>query len=274
MKRVFKYLGILLVVFICTGCGNKYGDVTRGIRHAGFAVSGDTFVCNVLLPQAEGDEVVTPAVIWYFGSSHMITDAGKVYDISLGQGYMNGENCKAASLNDRVIAIMDESVVKVMNGKYYSLATYTEITTEDKNYNLYDILLKGSNVRKIVTVDSSNNVYYVLKSDGNVYEVTLTKADYKSPYTVSSSEIIYSRGVYGDIVDFRNDSNTEFNYILAKGSLNRTLAANASECSKYADVNCNYKMQEDPELFAFWDYVFAYNGSTIITTYGKVFTAN
>ena len=274
MKRVFKCLGILLVVFICTGCGNEYGDVTRGIRHAGFAVSGDNFVCNVLLPQAEGDEVVTPAIIWYFGSSHMITDAGKVYDISLSQAYMNGENCKAASLNDRVIAIMDESVAKVMNGKYYSLDTYTEITTEDKNYNLYDILLKGSNVRKVVTVDSSNSIYYVLKSDGNVYEVILTKADYKSPYTVYSSEIIYSRGVYGDITDFRNGTNTQFNYILTKSSLNRTLAANASECSKYADVNCNYKMQEDSELFAFWGYVFAYNGSTIITTYGKVFTAS
>lgn len=274
MKKIFKCLVILMFIFVLTGCGNKYGDVTRGIRHAGFTVSDQTFTCNALLPESTDDNYIQPTAVWYFGSSHLITDAGVVYDISLGQGYTTGDNCKMASLNDKVIAIMDEAVVKVMNGKYYSLATYTEITPEDKNYDLYNILLKDSNIRKVVTVDASNGIYYVLKSDGNVYQVIIQKADYKAPYAITSSEIIYSRGTYGDIIDFRYDSNLANNYILSTTSVNRTMASNLAECNKYADVKCNYKMSEDADLFSYWDYVFAYNGSTIITTYGKVFVAN
>ena len=50
-------------------------------------------------------------------------------------------------------------------------------------------------------------------------------------------------------------------------------ATNAEECTKYADVECIYAMSESEVFNEYNDYIFAYNGSTLITTYNKVFNA-
>ena len=48
---------------------------------------------------------------------------------------------------------------------------------------------------------------------------------------------------------------------------------NIKECSKYADVACKYEMAEDEDLTKAMNRIIAYNGGTLITTYGKIFNA-
>ena len=48
---------------------------------------------------------------------------------------------------------------------------------------------------------------------------------------------------------------------------------NETECSKFVDVACKYKMKEFEAYNEYSDYFLVYNGSMIITTYGKVFNS-
>ena len=50
-------------------------------------------------------------------------------------------------------------------------------------------------------------------------------------------------------------------------------ATNEKDCSKYADVPCQYTMTESEEYLNYRDRVVAYNGSTLITDYRMIFTA-
>ena len=50
-------------------------------------------------------------------------------------------------------------------------------------------------------------------------------------------------------------------------------ATNEKECSKFADIACQYTMQESEEYANYKDRIIAYNGFTLITDYKQVFTA-
>ena len=47
---------------------------------------------------------------------------------------------------------------------------------------------------------------------------------------------------------------------------------NAEKCKKYADVACKYELQEDEVFETYKDKILTFNGSTLITTYGKTFS--
>lgn len=274
-KKICYFIVIVLMVFIATGCNN--GETTRGIRHAGFTLSGSEFNCTEFMPIDEEDTNYTK--IWYLGASKIITDTGIIYEMALDGEFSTGESCKKADFTKRVVGIFDDKIIKADDGKFYYLvsngnaAAYSQVTTEDNSYQVYQILFEDPDVTKVITVDQNSGIYYLLKRDGNVYKYIVTRPSYNEPYILRSSEIIYSKGTYGGaILDFNYTNSLGTNYIRTNSSLYRTIASNRDECSKYADIQCQYQMQRDDDLYQYMNQIIAYNGSTIITTYGSVFT--
>ena len=47
---------------------------------------------------------------------------------------------------------------------------------------------------------------------------------------------------------------------------------NGDECTKYADVVCEFELREDPMFEKYKDRIVAYNGSVLITDYKTIFT--
>ena len=46
---------------------------------------------------------------------------------------------------------------------------------------------------------------------------------------------------------------------------------NEKECKKYADVQCNFEMQEDTLFDDYKDKIIMYNGYNLLTSYGQMF---
>ena len=271
MKKIVMFSLLLgMMAFICTACD---GDVTRALRHDGFSVGGD-IVCEAFIGENATETVK------YLTSKHIITTSGRIYELSLGQQYSSKSNCRVADTNLRVEAIMDDIIVRGSDGKYYYLTnqnngggSYLEVTEDDNNYVIYDILLKPTDTIKVVTVDSRSGTYYALKSDGNVYEITISKKDSGGTFEVSGTNIIYSQSDYGGAIkDFGYHGENGATYVRTATSVYRFRAVNIEECSKYADVTCDYQMVEAASFGEYGDYILAYNGSLLITTYGKTFT--
>ena len=119
MKNKIRFF--LLLVVVIFGCSACNGDITRGIRHAGFSVSGDDFVCEPLYPSDADDNNYEK--IKYLDSSFAVTDEGNVYELSMGQKFSNDKNCKKAKYDLGVVAIFDNKIVKADNGKYYYIVS-------------------------------------------------------------------------------------------------------------------------------------------------------
>lgn len=275
LKSKFKFVLIVLILcFICTGCT---GNTTRGIRHAGFTLSATEFTCNLLLPS---DKSSVYDKLKYVNSTKAITSDGKVYELSLGQKFSNEQNCMEADFNKRVVAILDSNIIKADDNNFYYLSSennveaYTMVTVNDKSYNIYEILFSDSEVIRIVTVDGNAGIYYALKSDGNIYKLIITRSSSQEPYSLTSSEIVYSKGRYGKIVDFNYDINNTTTFIRTDDAIFRMLKVNEKECSKYADIECKYEMSEDTQLFKYNNYILGFNGQLLISSYGKVFNVS
>lgn len=276
-KKVLLLLLITGFCFLCTGC---VGNVTRGIRHAGFTLSDAEFVCSLLVPGK--DNLDYEKIRYITTTNKAITESGKVYDLSLGQSFSNEQNCKASDFTKKVVAIMDDNVVKAADGKYYYLSSndasnknkYPEVTENDQSYSIYNLLFSDSAIRKVITIDSNAGIYYALKSDGNIYKLIITRSDSRSPYTLSNSEIVYSKGRYGEIIDFNIDSENISTYIFTTDNIYRMIKTNKDECDKYADIECHFELKEDTDLMEYEDYILGYNGKTLITSYGKVFNVS
>lgn len=272
-NKIVLVVSFLIVSFFCTGC---MGNVTRGIRHAGFNLSESEFTCNLLLSGKKNEKAHTK--LKYVSSTKAITVDGKVYEISLGQKFSNEQNCMATDkFTKKVVAIMDDSIIKADDGNFYYLNAngntdaYSQVTVNDNAYGVYSVLFSDENVVKIVTVDGNSGIYYVLKNDGNIYKIIVTRASSEMPYILASSEIVYSKGRYGKIIDFNYVGANAGTYIWSEDSIYRMKKANSDECGKYADVKCEYVMEEDVELIKYMDYVFGFNGQLLISSYGKVF---
>lgn len=272
-NKIVLVVSFLIVSFFCTGC---MGNVTRGIRHAGFNLSESEFTCNLLLSGKKNEKVYTK--LKYVSSTKAITADGKVYEISLGQKFSNEQNCMATDkFTKKVVAIMDDSIIKADDGNFYYLNAngntdaYSQVTVNDNAYGVYSVLFSDENVVKIVTVDGNSGIYYVLKNDGNIYKIIVTRASSEMPYILASSEIVYSKGRYGKIIDFNYVGANTGTYIWTEDSIYRMKKANSDACGKYADVKCEYVMEEDVELIKYMDYVFGFNGQLLISSYGKVF---
>ena len=273
-NKTFKSIILVVVILLlCTACNAK---ITRTIRHAGFDISSK-FVCEGFYPKDKEDTTFNR--IRYFTENHLIDQDGKIYEISVGQAYQNGENCKAADTKILVKAIFDNSLIKGMDDKYYYLvgqndvSSYSEVPNTDNSYEVYNILLKDVDTIKVVTANSSEGVYYVLKTDGNVYSYTLGKKDYNSPTTVTAMSTVYDKTDYDSkIVDFNYAGNSLNTFIKTESKIYRMRITNSEECSKYADVECKYQMQEDPLFDEYKERILMYNGSSLLTDYKQLFT--
>ena len=95
-KKICYFVVIFLMVFLATGCKN--GEITRGIRHAGFTVSETEFTCSEFLPKDEED--TTYAKIWYYNGSQIITESGIIYDVSLDMPFANAYNLRRILLEE------------------------------------------------------------------------------------------------------------------------------------------------------------------------------
>lgn len=272
-NKTVLIVSFLIFSFFCTGC---MGNVTRGIRHAGFNLSGSEFTCNLLLSGKKNEKAYTK--LKYVSSTKAITADGKVYELSLGQKFSNEQNCmKTDKFSKKVVAIMDDSIIKADDGNLYYLNTngntmaYSQVTVNDNAYGVYSVLFSDDDVVKIVTVDGNSGIYFVLKNDGNIYKMIVTRVSSQMPYVLTSSEIVYSKGRYGKIIDFNYVGVNTGTYIWSENSIYRMKKANSEECGKYADVKCEYVMEEDVDLIKYIDYVFGFNGQLLISSYGKVF---
>ena len=63
-------------------------------------------------------------------------------------------------------------------------------------------------------------------------------------------------------------------FIKTSNAIYRMQATNKEKCSKYADVVCKYKLKKDATLTEYNDKLLAYNGSLLITDYGRVFSVS
>jgi len=264
---------ILLLLVCCTGCD---GNVTRDIRHAGFAVGGK-FVCNPFYAEKK-DEVAREKIL-YFTGSHLINTDGKIYELSLSQTYANGQNCKEADTSIRVKAIFDNKIVKASDGRYYYLVaqnnipSYTEVPTTDNSYLIYDILLREEDVVKVITADNSIGLYYVLKVDGNIYGNIVNSQDRNTPPRLVSTQIVYDMTDYeGRIIDFGYAGNSLNSFVKTEDKIFRMRMKNPEECLKFADIECQFEMREDPIFEEYKDRIISFNGATLITDYKMMFT--
>lgn len=272
--RNIKYIILFICLFILVGCEYKYASTTRTIRHSGFNVTGTTFVCDSIF-----DEDGIKDKVKFYENGYMITESGKIYEISLGKKYSNNMNCMKADFSTKVTAIFDTSVVKGSDGYYYYLSgdnvtPYTVVTSNDERYNLYNLLLNDANTLKVSTVDGNGGIYYVLKTDGNIYKYYVSKVNNTNEYVVDNIETVYSYLQYGQMVDFNYNGSNVSTYIKSDKGFYRMKINNLTECSKYADVACKYEFGLDDELSGVSDDILAYNGSSLITSYGRVFSVS
>lgn len=273
MKKIkFAVLAVLVLV-CCSACN---GTITREIRHAGFTM-GDTFTCDNFYPKEKED--TNYEKIKYFTGSHLINSEGKIYELSLGQKFANDQNCKVSDTNIVVKAIFDDKIVKGIDNKYYYLvgsndvSSYSVIPETDNSYLIYDLLLKADDVIKVITANSSTGLYYVLKDDGNIYGYTISKKDYNSLPTVTSTTVAYSKNDYGaKIIDFNYAGESLNTFLRTDEKIFRMKITNSEECNKYADIKCDFQMLEDEIFNTYKDVIISYNGNTLITNYKQMFT--
>ena len=273
MKRIIK--GIIFTICLFSFCIGCEGDVTRALRHAGYNLSGEgntKFVCDAFFGENATEFVrfLTP--------THFITDEGVLYEISTGKKFSNDQNCRLANTPLRVAALYDNTVFLANNGGIYKLVgdnegeAYTEILPTDRTYNQYAALLHGSNSIKYVTVDGTNGIVYGLSNDGNVYGYTLYKSDNNAPLEIVGYVIVYNQLDYGQIMDFGYYGNSPTTYVRTADNFYHLTVTNQEDCTTYADVKCNYVMTEDEILRENAEHIMAFNGGTIFTDYGRVFT--
>lgn len=274
-KKMKLLILSLFVMICCTACNGTY---TRNIRHDGFTVNGSEFKCSTFFPANKDD--VSYKTITHFAGAHIIDNEGRIWEISMDKTFSNGQNCKAIENNLVALAIMDGKYIKAADGNIYSLVTqqnvgaYGLITTDDNNLSLYQVLLSPADVIKVLTVDQNYGLYYILKNDGNIYGVAASRPNRDANFEITNTSIVYNKNDFGgDIIDFNySGEGSGATFVRTDTKLYRMTATNESECSKFADVQCNYVMQELPNYATYKDKIIAFNGSTLITDYKMVFS--
>lgn len=274
-----KYYIFIIVAFLCLFVSGCDGDVTRNIRHAGFNIDGE-FKCDVVMPSDKKD--TNYANIRYMTGGYMILEDGTIYELSLGQQYANKQNCKIADTSKRVVSIFDDKYFKSNDDKYYYLstnegtATYTEVPKTDNSYPLIDLLLKDATNVKVVTGNNSSGEYYALKNSGDIYKYTITRNNQTRIETITNTSLVFDKKDYGGskIIDFNYAGNSLGTFIKTSDKVYRMKISNADECNKYADIACKYKIMEDEMFQEYGDRIIFFNGSYLITDYGKKFSVN
>ena len=242
MKKKF-FIIILLMVIMCTGCN---GTITREIRESGFSVSDSLIECPILVNKNHDDG--TYDKVRFLSDYFAISEAGNIYELSLGGLYSNDMNCRKGGKDIKVKAIYNNMVVRDNNGDFYYLfgnndvAAYSKVEKEDQFYSLYKILL-GEDVVKSVVVNANSYNYYVLKFNGS-------------------------------IIDFEYSGQTLGTYVRSEDGYYRMMCTNLKECSKYVDVACEFEMKKDEAMSKHSDRIVGFSGTTLITDYGRVFSVS
>ena len=90
-------------------------------------------------------------------------------------------------------------------------------------------------------------------------------------FRIISRSIIYDKTNYGLIIDFNYVGDSSSTYLKTIDSVYRMKATNYDSCSKYADVDCIYKIEKDEVFEKYNDKIIAFNGKIVITDYKQVF---
>ena len=275
MKRKYLlFIMILTFTFFCFGCDAKYADTNRAIRHSGFAISGNEFVCPPLMPDENG--IISDKIKFFTGDT-AITESGVVYALSLGQLYSNDQNCMKSTYSSgtpKIKAIFDNAIAKADDGKIYMLGSHMqEVPADERKRELYNLIFADETIIKAMTYDENLGQYYALKTDGNIYNLSIPKQNYNQPLVIVSDSLVFSKNDYaGKIIDFNYIGAASGSYIRTENAIYRMIATNAQECSTYADKTCEFKMTLDTGLTEQRNMLLAFNGNYIITTYGKEFS--
>ena len=278
MKKIIIVLLLLICSLFLTACT---GDITRAIRKSGYSVSNSNFKCGLLTPGKDKEEGKDYEKVKFLSGSYAISTNGNVYELSLGGLFSNNMNCRKAT-KVQAAAIMDNSVIRDKDGKYYYLKSegngslpYQEVTRDDRNYQLYNMILKDTNVIKVSTVNANAYNYYVLKTDGNIYNYIFEeKDDRNKTLKFKSASIIYARSRFNNsaIIDFDYAGDSTSTYFRTEQEIYRNTITNAEQCNKYVDVPCTYELKKDEKLTEYQEHFLGFGGSTILTDYGKIFT--
>ncbi len=274
MKKLSLILIAVIVCLFVSGCD---GTVTRSIRHAGFNVDGE-FKCDVVMPENKKDTDYEK--IRYMIGNYMILEDGTIYELSLGQTYANKQNCKKADTDKKVVSIFDDKFFKSNDDKYYYLATngdtpvYSEVPQTDNSYILVDLLLKDATNFKVVTGNSSAGEYYALKNSGDVYKYTIVRDSRTRVESITSTVLSFNKDNYGGskIIDFNYAGDSLNTFAKTINNVYRMRVTNSEKCNKYADVVCKFSMKKDDLFQEYGDRIIFYNGSYLITDYGRKFS--
>lgn len=276
MKKLSLVLIVVLICLFVSGCD---GSVTRAIRHAGFNVDGE-FKCDVVMPENKKD--TSYEKIRYMIGNYMILEDGTLYELSLGQPYASKQNCKKADTDKKVVSIFDDKYFKSNDDKYYYLTTngdtprYSEVPQTDNTYLLVDLLLKDATNVKVVTGNSSTGEYYALKNSGDVYKYTVVRDNKTRVESITSTVLSFNKNNYGGskIIDFNYAGDSLGTFAKTLNNVYRMRIVNSEKCTKYADVVCKYKMKKDELFQEYGDRVIFFNGSYLITDYGRKFSVS
>ncbi|MBQ6539076.1 MAG: hypothetical protein IJL76_02230 [Bacilli bacterium] len=286
MKNKIRLISSLLIVcLLITGCN---GTITRDIRRDGYTVQSNKFTCSFFINKSKEEN--TTEKVKFLTANYIISETGNIYEINISGLYSNDMNCRKPGMsaysntpiiNVPVVAILDQSIVKGSDGWFYYLDTndaaarYTRVTSADKEYSLYKLLLAEADVVKVVTVNSNINSYWVLKKDGAIYNYILKKEDNTDKYVLTNKDAqpVISRNLYGSIIDFNYEGDSLGTYYRTQDKIITRKITNSKKCNKYVDIPCNYAEKSDAVLNEYKDRIIAFNGNTIITDYGRVFTA-
>ena len=274
MKNKMRVISLLLIIVLVTGCN---GTVTRKIRKDGYVITSSKFECSFLFSDKKNSKIHEN--VKYLTDNFIISESGNIYEISINGLFSNNMNCKkGGNINTKVNAIMDSSVVRGEDGFFYYLggedaSKYSRISSDDENYSIYKILLGEPDTIKVITANANSNSYYLLKKDGAIYKYILRKKDNSNEYYQSGKTIEVNRSEYGPIVDFNYAGISLATFYRTSDSIYTMKITNSKECNKYVDVPCEYELKKDTVLNEYMDRIIAFNGKTIITDYGRVFSA-
>ncbi len=278
MKKLILVLLLVISSLTLTACT---GDITRNLRHSGYSVTDSNFTCDLLTPGKNKEEGKDYEKIKFINSNIAISTSGNIYELSLGGLYSNNMNCRKTT-RVQAVAIMDNSVIRDKDGKYYYLKEegngslpYQEVTRDDKNYQLYNMLLKDPEVIKISTVNANAYNYYLLKTDGNIYNYIFEEVGERDKtLKFRSGSIIYAKSRFGNtpIIDFNYSGDSTSTYFRTETEIYRNVITNSDECNKYVDVPCKFELKKDEQLTEYQDHFLGFGGNVILTDYGKIFT--
>ena len=267
MKKVFVLISIMMFALVLTGCN---GTVTRALRNDGFSVKDNKFKCSLLnLDGKEDDEEDnTSEDVKFLVGNYAIGVSGNIYQLSYDQLFSNDMNCKkVATIPTK--AVLDDKFILGEDGKYYYLnddnggvaEQFSEMPQEDENYQVLSLFFTGD-VKKAVTVNANINSYYVLTQDKDTKQ-----------YFVKSDNVQFTSNSYdGKIIDFFYAGDSTATFFRTPTSIYRNLIGNEEECSKYVDVPCEFEIAVDTTLTENLDKIVLYNGKTLFTSYGRMFT--